>query len=186
MRPLLNGGTLGGREFALIRIRVSNRFLGVFFLLGAGCASTGHRQTGVLAPNAPADRPGAIRAESPDEAFSRWQSLIAPHSQEALATYPGARQRYLQRLPAGENFFVTIILRDSARRFEQVFMLVDRIDSGAVTGRIASDIVAVDGYHRGETLTFPEKEIVDWLISKPDGSEEGNFVGKFLDTLPSG
>jgi hypothetical protein len=64
--------------------------------------------------------------------------------------------------------------------------LVDRIDSGVVTGRISSDILAVDGYRRGATLTFREAEVIDWLISRPDGSEEGNFVGKFLDTLPSG
>lgn len=167
------------------RIRISILPLAFFFLL-AGCASTGHRQEGALAPNAPADRPGAIRADSPDEAFSRWQALIAPHSREALATYPGARQRYLEGLPPGENFFVTVILHDPAHRFEQVFILVDKIDHGVVTGRISSDVLAVDGYRRGATLTFPEAEVVDWLISKPDGSEEGNFVGKFLDTLPSG
>jgi hypothetical protein len=27
-----------------------------------------------------------------------------------------------------------------------------------------------------------EAELLDWLITKPDGSEEGNVVGKFLDT----
>jgi hypothetical protein len=158
----------------------------VFLLLAAGCASTGHRQQGALAPNAPADRPAAIRGDSPEDAFSRWQALIAPHSREARATYPSARQRYLQGLRAGENFFVTIVLRDSKGRFEQVFILVDMIQAEVVTGRIASDILAVDGYRRGATLTFKEAEVVDWLISKADGSEEGNFVGKFLDTLPSG
>jgi hypothetical protein len=29
--------------------------------------------------------------------------------------------------------------------------------------------------------SFQESELVDWLISRPDGSEEGNVVGKFLD-----
>ena len=27
-----------------------------------------------------------------------------------------------------------------------------------------------------------ESDVLDWTISKPDGTEEGNFVGKFLDT----
>jgi hypothetical protein len=185
MRPLINGGTLGRREHTLIHIRIALQALGVFSLV-TGCAGTGHRQEGALAPNSPADRPAEVHADSPDEALSRWQTLIAPHSREALATYPGARQRYLEGLPAGENFFVTIILRDPARRFEQVFILVDRIEAGVVTGRISSDILAVQGYHRGATLTVREAEVIDWLISKPDGSEEGNFVGKFLDTVPSG
>jgi hypothetical protein len=26
-----------------------------------------------------------------------------------------------------------------------------------------------------------EPVLIDWLITKPDGSEEGNVVGKFLD-----
>jgi hypothetical protein len=172
-------------EHTLSHIGKVVRGFGPLFLF-LGCASTGHRQEGALAPNAPADQPIAVHAESPDEAFSHWQALIDPHSREALAAYPAARQRYLAGLPAGESFFVTVILRDTAQRFEQIFVLVDRIESGVVTGRIASDILAVDGYRRGAGLTFRETEVVDWLISKPDGSEEGNFVGKFLDTLPAG
>jgi hypothetical protein len=27
-----------------------------------------------------------------------------------------------------------------------------------------------------------EPVLIDWLITKPDGSEGGNVVGKFLDT----
>lgn len=38
-------------------------------------------------------------------------------------------------------------------------------------------------YRRGDHNELKEADLVDWLISKPDGSEEGNVVGKFLDTL---
>ncbi|HET9957198.1 MAG TPA: hypothetical protein VFQ61_22025 [Polyangiaceae bacterium] len=127
----------------------------------------------------------ALAGDSPDEMFAQWQKLIAPHSREALASYPAAKERYLRGLPPGENFFVTTILRDEQHRFEQVFVLVDRIERGKVTGRIASDILTVAGHRRGGTLTFEETEVVDWLIAKPDGSEEGNFVGKYLETLSS-
>ena len=30
-------------------------------------------------------------------------------------------------------------------------------------------------------VMFPESELVDWVITHPDGIEEGNVVGKFLD-----
>ena len=40
----------------------------------------------------------------------------------------------------------------------------------------------VSGYAYKQPYSFPESELVDWLIAKPDGSEEGNVVGKFLDT----
>lgn len=49
-------------------------------------------------------------------------------------------------------------------------------------GIIANQIVVVNGYSRGQKYSVKEPDILDWLISKPDGSEEGNFVGKFLDT----
>jgi hypothetical protein len=153
-------------------------------ILAAACASSGHAQQGVLAPNAPVDRPVGVVGTSSDEALTRLRGLIAPQVQKALATYPDAKRRYLAGLPRGETFFVTTLLRDATNRFEQVFILVDRIESGSITGRIASDIQVVDGYRRGQSQTFAEANIIDWLISKADGSEEGNFVGKFLDTLP--
>jgi hypothetical protein len=31
-------------------------------------------------------------------------------------------------------------------------------------------------------MTVQEKDVYDWTISRPDGSEDGNYVGKFLDT----
>jgi hypothetical protein len=33
----------------------------------------------------------------------------------------------------------------------------------------------------GDPYKLSERDLTDWLISKPDGSEEGNVVGKFLD-----
>ena len=74
---------------------------------------------------------------------------------------------------------------DPEGRFEQVFVLVDHIEDGVVTGRIFSDVGTVRGYKARDVYRFPEADVVDWLISKPDGSEEGNLVGKFIDGLPS-
>jgi hypothetical protein len=115
--------------------------------------------------------------------MANWRREIAPYVAKAMATYPSAKQRYLGGLPAGETFFVTTILRDRDGRFEQVFILVDRISAGTVAGRIWSDIGVVHGYKRRDPISFPERDVVDWLISKPDGCEEGNFVGKYLDTI---
>jgi hypothetical protein len=163
-----------------------NRWL-VLSLGAALCAcastSTGHRQEGKLASNAPADRPVQIEGTNPEDAMANWRRQIAPYVAKAMATYPSAKRRYLAGLPAGETFFVTTILRDRDGHFEQVFVLVDRIAAGTIAGRISSDVEVVHGYKRRDAVSFPESEVVDWLISKPDGSEEGNFVGKYLDTL---
>ena len=132
----------------------------------------------VLAPNAPLDRPVEGRTAEmaePDRA-------IAPYVAQAQATYPQVRERFLQGLPKGEHFFMTTRLRDDSGSVEQVFVLVQRIDGGQVSGRIASPIMRVRGFRNGDPYQFPESAMVDWLIAKPDGSEEGNVVGKFLDT----
>lgn len=65
---------------------------------------------------------------------------------------------------------------------EQVFVAVQSIRNGLITGRIWSDIELVEGFRHGDVYSFQEAAMIDWLITKPDGTEEGNLVGKFLDT----
>jgi hypothetical protein len=72
-------------------------------------------------------------------------------------------------------------LRDPTGSAEQVFITVAGFKEGRVFGRIASDILSVKSYRRGDPYDFPETDLVDWLISRPDGTEEGNVVGNFLD-----
>jgi hypothetical protein len=151
-------------------------------LLVASCASTGQRQDVHLARNAPQDRPVRISGDDPNEGLAKWRALVAPHVQKAKATYPDAKSRYLAGLPPQQTFFVTTLLRDGQGHFEYVFVVVQRIAEQNVTGRIATQVNLVRGYRDGDIVRFSEAEVMDWMISKPDGSEEGNLVGKFLDT----
>ena len=40
--------------------------------------------------------------------------------------------------------------------------------------------VIVRGYSSGDRVTAPESEVRNWMFVRPDGTEEGNIVGKFL------
>ena len=40
---------------------------------------------------------------------------------------------------------------------------------------------SVRAYRQGQRISFPESEVWDWTIIHPDGREEGNYVGKFID-----
>ncbi len=130
------------------------------------------------ATNAPEDKPGALMQEQTN-AFDR---AIAPYVAKARASYPDAKTRFLAGLPRGEVFFITTRLHDKDGKWEQVFIAVDRIKDSKVTGTISSDLATVKGFKRGQKYTFSESEMLDWLITKSDGKEEGNFVGSFLDT----
>jgi hypothetical protein len=132
-----------------------------------------------LAPNAPVDKPVPMI----DECQLRQKlKVMQPYVDSARATWPAARSRYINGLPPGNTFFVTVRLTDPAKRVEQVFLVVDSVQNGRVFGRIRSPIQLVRGYRYGQPYDLPESDIMDWMIAKPDGSEEGNVVGKFLDT----
>lgn len=132
-----------------------------------------------LAPNAPQDRPVEAAQKCMWMAMDR---AMQPYIAKARATWPEARKRYLAGLPPRHTFFVTALLIDDSDRREQVFIAVESIRDGQITGSIWNRIGVVRGYHHGQRYTFPESELRDWMIAKPDGTEEGNFVGKFLDT----
>jgi uncharacterized protein YegJ (DUF2314 family) len=127
-----------------------------------------------LAPNAPQDKPK--RAE-----VSKMEQAIAPYVEQARKSWPEAKKRYLAGLPKGEIFFTTVKLAEGDR-VEQCFVRVTRVQAGKITGTIASDLLSLKKLHNGDVVTFNETELVDWMIAKPDGTEEGNVVGKFLDT----
>jgi uncharacterized protein YegJ (DUF2314 family) len=132
-----------------------------------------------LAENAPKDRPAHL---SDEEAIKKLDDAIAPYVAKARATLPEAKNRFKKGLARGEVLSVTVRLRDSEGRFEQVFVEVKSWQDESITGLLATVPTIVTGHKEGEKMTVSEKDLYDWTISKPDGTEDGNFVGKFLDT----
>ena len=108
------------------------------------------------------------------------EQAIEPYVKIARSTYPDAKARYQSGLPDGSMFFVTVQIHDDAGGMEQAFVQVTSIDSGQVAGIIASEMTAIRGFRLGQSHTFSETEILDWTISNPDGTQEGNIVGRFL------
>ena len=135
-----------------------------------------------VAPNAPKDQPVDVASE---EAAKKFEESLKPHIQKAKETYPAARKRFLDGLPPKHSFFVTTKLRDAEGRFEQVFIAVEHIEKGVIKGLIWNEINLVSGYKFRDSYSFPESELLDWTISKPDGTEDGNYIGKFIDSLRS-
>ncbi|MFT7641500.1 MAG: hypothetical protein ACI9G1_003250 [Pirellulaceae bacterium] len=132
----------------------------------------------VLSPDSPQDKPVSVEGQ---DAAERYEEAIAPYIEKGRQSYPEAKSRFVAGLPAGHNFFVVTRLRDNVGTSEQVFIAVTTIKNDRITGRIASNILVVKGYNQGDPYSLPESELLDWLISRPDGTEEGNLVGKFLD-----
>ena len=132
-----------------------------------------------LSANAPQDNPIGV---ADGEQHQKLLKAIAPYIQQAKNTWPAAKAKYLKGLPLNNVFFITAELVDMSGKREMVFIRVEQIDNGVIAGLIANDINTVVGFRLGQKYTIAESNIWDWTISKPDGSEEGNLVGKFLDT----
>jgi len=133
---------------------------------------------GSHAQGRPKDQPVDAQGSAAEKKI---RAAIAPYVKEARRTYPDAKRRYLNGLPPGHRFFLVTVLRDPMGTEEHVFVFVTSIRDGRISGRIANEILAVRGYREGDSISFSEAELIDWVITRPDGTEEGNVVGKFLD-----
>ena len=156
-----------------------------FFAIAAaflGTAALAYGQEPAPKPGPP-DKPVHVEGNAAREKINK---AVAPYIAKAKKTYPDAKARYLKGLPKNHRFYVTYSLNEKGEggssRFEQVFMAVRRIKDGKITAAISSDLNTVKTYKMGQVITFPEKDIMDWTITRPDGTEEGNFVGNFMDT----
>jgi len=138
-----------------------------------GCASAWPK---ARTPRLPEDQPFSC---DPGET-ARLTELIRPYVEYARLTYPDARMRYLRGLPRGHVFFLTTLFHHSPKRVEQVFVEVSAINGQVISGLIASEPMG-PGFTQWQPYEFPETEILDWTIQHPDGTEEGNVVGNFLD-----
>lgn len=131
-----------------------------------------------LAPNAPADKPVAVNKNE----TQKFEDAIGPYVNKAKLTLPYAKKRYQKGLTKGEVFFITMKLYDPDRHYETVFVRVRSWEGDKIKGVLSSDLVLLKKHKNGEEVACLERDVLDWTISKPDGTEEGNFAGKFLDT----
>ncbi|WP_165768151.1 DUF2314 domain-containing protein [Hymenobacter amundsenii] len=154
-------------------------------LSAAGLAA--HAQTprneAPVSAAAPTDQPLALASTEAGASLREFDRLIAPAVKQARKTLPHAKKRFLAGLPAGQAFFLTTRIFDSNGNYEQVFIRVKDWSGTTVQGLISSELNLVQQYQAGQLIRFPEKAILDWTIATPDGGEEGNFVGKFIDSL---
>ena len=114
-------------------------------------------------------------------AVCAWIVLPALTTHAARATYPAAKKRFIAGLPKGYRFFIQLPLCDPDGTRESCFIFVESIRNGKITGTINSHVDVLSSYKTDQRITFPESDITNWLILRPDGVEEGNYVGKFLD-----
>ena len=132
---------------------------------------------------APPDKPQTIHPGKESEAYER---AIAPYVAKARASYPASKKRFLRGLPPGYSFTVYFRAHQSADKshkeaVEDLYVIVDAIKDGKIYGRINNRPLALTKYRLGTPVRFSESRIMNWVVLRPDGSEESNELGNFID-----
>ncbi len=133
-------------------------------------------QNPALAPRVPPDISKSVTWEQ----VKSLDRALAPYIERAQKTFPGVEARFSAGLPEGHSLFVTAKLYDECGKSELAFISVTGIQGGIVEGRILSNLKVVTFYRFRDRYAFPRDQLVDWLITYPDGTEEGNVLGKFM------
>ena len=115
----------------------------------------------------------------PDMA-QRVMPLLQPNIDNARQSWPNARGRFLTGLPLANELVVTTMTEDNLGHSAFVFVKVDRLVEGVIHGHVWQNLATPSDWRRGDLFAFPEKDLLDWRIVRPDGTIEGNFLGKFL------
>lgn len=159
--------------------KTQNLFLVIALLLSI-CSYAQTSNEAPLSEKAPTDKPHNVKGP---EKLEQYEALIAPYVKKAQKSLPKAKKKYSKGLKEGQAFFLTTRIYDNLGNSEQIFVRVSSWENTNISGTIANQLNAVKGFSFGQLIEFPESFVLDWLITNPDGSEEGNFVGKYLDTL---
>jgi uncharacterized protein YegJ (DUF2314 family) len=86
--------------------------------------------------------------------------------------------------PGDRTFYiVTRIYKNEL--YEQVFVKLGSIHEEVYVGLIVSEPMGKVDFKKGEIIQVSTEDVVDWCIVNPDGTEEGNLLGKAADLSKS-
>ncbi len=133
----------------------------------------------------------------------RYQKEVAAAVAEAMAGFPAAMERFEKGLPKGSELHVSVRMLDALVRLTSPEYQVYRVRNGEIedsewieladvrvtkvdpvkreiTGKITNKLPPYTGYERGDKITVALVNLVDWKITRLQGSEEGGMFAKFL------
>ena len=115
-------------------------------------------------------------------ALVREDQALADPLREALRTLPQAKKKFLAGLPAGDQFLLSVRVAATDTSFRQASARVMGWHGSTVQALLLPGAADSAGPKEPIPVSFPETAVVDWTLLRASGREEGNYVGKFLDT----
>ena len=146
-------------------------------LLVVGTAPTAAAQAGAPVVLTAATVPAGVRP-----ALARDETALADPVREALRTLPQAKKRFLAGLPDGDQFLLSVRVAASDTSFRQVSARVLGWRGNTVQALLLLEAADAGTPTEPLPVSFPEAAVIDWTLLRASGREEGNYVGRYIDT----
>jgi hypothetical protein len=114
-------------------------------------------------------------------ALTRDETALAGPVREALRTLPQAKKKFLAGLPIGDQFLLSVRVIATDTSFRQASARVLGWHGNTVQALLLPPADA-DTKTEPTPVSFPETAVVDWTLLRASGREEGNYVGRYIDT----
>ncbi|GAB3586186.1 hypothetical protein GCM10027345_35350 [Hymenobacter daeguensis] len=114
-------------------------------------------------------------------ALTRDETALADPVREALRTLPQAKKKFLAGLPIGDQFLLSVRVISTDTSFRQASARVLGWHGNTVQALLLPPANA-DAKTEPTPVSFPENAVVDWTLLRASGREEGNYVGRYIDT----
>lgn len=119
-------------------------------------------------------------------ALAREETALADPVREALRTLPQAKKKFLAGLSTGDQFLLSVRVIATDTSFQQRVARVLGWHGSTVQALLlpAATEAADPTQPPAEPLpvSFPETAVMDWTLLRANGREEGNYVGRYIDT----
>jgi hypothetical protein len=136
-------------------------------------------------PGSPGERQAAIVAEifgSEDSVVKvRHDDALEAASRAARGRLVALKPRWLRDRALGEILLVKGPFETRSGGTEWMWVEVTRWEGKRITGVLTNDPFEVDGLRAGATVQVDETRVFDYLLRKPDGTQEGNTTAKLLE-----
>ena len=115
-------------------------------------------------------------------ALARDESALADPVREALRTLPQAKKRFLAGLANGDQFLLSVRVVDTDTSFRQATARVLGWHGSTMQALLLPSAANSAGPTEPTLVSFPETAVLDWMLLRASGREEGNYVGRYTDT----
>ena len=151
----------------------------LLFLAGTGLlgVSSVGAQTPAPVVLTAATAPAGVRS-----ALARHETALADPVREALRTLPQAKKRFLAGLPQGDQFLLSVRVIATDTSFRQVSARVLGWHDSTMQALLLPSAANSVGPTEPTLVSFPETAVLDWMLLRASGREEGNYVGRYTDT----